>query len=121
MPRTKRTSETEVSKEPPEKAEGNAASKSNKEKSKKVLSPFPDKFYCSFCRNLDDGKRLLIAGPNNIFICDKCVEVASAILLQEECANLETNWRERMIDLLAHPDKFSVKPPKAKHKKETSK
>jgi len=44
----------------------------------------PSKFYyCSFCRKPSEQSRRLIAGPNNIFICDECVEVCVTVLYQE--------------------------------------
>ncbi|MDR0524803.1 MAG: ATP-dependent Clp protease ATP-binding subunit ClpX [Spirochaetaceae bacterium] len=39
---------------------------------------------CSFCGKSADMARRLIAGPNDIFICDECVEVCRKILLEEE-------------------------------------
>jgi ATP-dependent Clp protease ATP-binding subunit ClpX len=35
---------------------------------------------CSFCGKSADMARRLIAGPNNVFICDECVEVCRKIL-----------------------------------------
>ena len=39
---------------------------------------------CSFCGKSADMARRLIAGPNDIFICDECIEVCRKILLEEE-------------------------------------
>ena len=39
---------------------------------------------CSFCGKSGDSARRLIAGPNDIFICDECIEVCRNILSQEE-------------------------------------
>jgi len=39
---------------------------------------------CSFCGKSGDMARRLIAGPNDIFICDECVEVCRKILTEEE-------------------------------------
>ncbi|MDR2370879.1 MAG: ATP-dependent Clp protease ATP-binding subunit ClpX, partial [Treponema sp.] len=39
---------------------------------------------CSFCGKSADMARRLIAGPNDVFICDECVEVCRKILLDEE-------------------------------------
>lgn len=32
--------------------------------------------YCSFCRKPRCEARVLVAGPDNLFICNECVEVA---------------------------------------------
>jgi ATP-dependent Clp protease ATP-binding subunit ClpX len=39
---------------------------------------------CSFCGKSGDSARKLISGPNDIFICDECIEVCRKILTQEE-------------------------------------
>jgi ATP-dependent Clp protease ATP-binding subunit ClpX len=39
---------------------------------------------CSFCGKSADTARRLIAGPNDVFICDDCVEVCRKILAEEE-------------------------------------
>jgi ATP-dependent Clp protease ATP-binding subunit ClpX len=39
---------------------------------------------CSFCGKNTDMTRRLIAGPNDIFICDECIEVCRKILADED-------------------------------------
>ncbi|MDR3131146.1 MAG: ATP-dependent Clp protease ATP-binding subunit ClpX [Treponema sp.] len=39
---------------------------------------------CSFCGKNADMTRRLIAGPNDVFICDECVEVCRKILVEED-------------------------------------
>ena len=39
---------------------------------------------CSFCGKSADMARRLIAGPNDVFICDECVEVCRKILTEED-------------------------------------
>jgi ATP-dependent Clp protease ATP-binding subunit ClpX len=39
---------------------------------------------CSFCAKSADMTRRLIAGPNDVFICDECIEVCRKILNEEE-------------------------------------
>ncbi|MCL2479010.1 MAG: ATP-dependent Clp protease ATP-binding subunit ClpX, partial [Treponema sp.] len=39
---------------------------------------------CSFCGKNENVVRRLIAGPNDIFICDDCVEVCRKILAEED-------------------------------------
>ena len=39
---------------------------------------------CSFCGKRADMARRLIAGPNDVFICDECVEVCRKILFEED-------------------------------------
>jgi ATP-dependent Clp protease ATP-binding subunit ClpX len=38
---------------------------------------------CSFCGRGQDEVRRLIAGPGNVFICDECVALCSAIIAEE--------------------------------------
>ncbi|MDR2518021.1 MAG: ATP-dependent Clp protease ATP-binding subunit ClpX [Spirochaetaceae bacterium] len=40
--------------------------------------------FCSFCGKSADMARRLIAGPNDVFICDECVDVCRKILLEED-------------------------------------
>lgn len=54
----------------------NKAVKSNPEKTPIVRN-------CSFCGKSSEVSRRLIAGPNNIFICDDCVSVCVHILSEE--------------------------------------
>jgi len=39
---------------------------------------------CSFCGKSADMARRLIAGPNDVFICDECIEVCRKILHEED-------------------------------------
>jgi ATP-dependent Clp protease ATP-binding subunit ClpX len=39
---------------------------------------------CSFCGKSTEIARRLIAGPNDVFICDECVEVCRKILTEED-------------------------------------
>ena len=36
--------------------------------------------YCSFCGKGKEFTKQLIAGPNNIFICDECIELCKDML-----------------------------------------
>ncbi len=42
-----------------------------------------DKIRCSFCGKTQDQVRKLIAGNNNVFICDECIDLCSEILDEE--------------------------------------
>jgi ATP-dependent Clp protease ATP-binding subunit ClpX len=46
---------------------------------------------CSFCGKSADMARRLIAGPNDVFICDECIEVCRKILTEED-HELTTNF-----------------------------
>ena len=46
-----------------------------------------DRIRCSFCGKTQDQVRKLIAGNNNVFICDECIDLCSEIL--EEEGNLQ--------------------------------
>lgn len=39
--------------------------------------------HCSFCGKAQNEVRKLIAGPNDIFICDECIELCSEIIEEE--------------------------------------
>ena len=39
-----------------------------------------EKIRCSFCGKTQDQVRKLIAGNNNVFICDECIDLCSEIL-----------------------------------------
>ena len=42
-----------------------------------------EKIRCSFCGKTQDQVRKLIAGNNNVFICDECIDLCSEILEEE--------------------------------------
>ena len=52
----------------------------------------PHKAKCSFCNRNQSIVQKLIAGPEDVFICDNCVELAHSIIFSEkkETQNLET-------------------------------
>lgn len=47
-----------------------------------------EKVRCSFCGKTQDQVRKLIAGSNNVYICDECIELCSEIL-EEEFADMD--------------------------------
>ncbi len=47
-----------------------------------------EKVRCSFCGKSQEQVRKLIAGSNNVYICDECIELCSEIL-EEEFADME--------------------------------
>lgn len=40
---------------------------------------------CSFCGDTEHLAETLIAGPGDLFICDKCVEECMRLLLESRC------------------------------------
>ena len=42
-----------------------------------------DKIRCSFCGKTQEQVRKLIAGTNNVFICDECIDLCAEILEEE--------------------------------------
>ena len=42
-----------------------------------------DKIRCSFCGKTQDQVRKLIAGSNDVYICDDCIELCAEILEEE--------------------------------------
>ena len=58
-----------------------------------------DKIRCSFCGKTQDQVRKLIAGTDNVYICDDCIELCSEIL-EEEFADQEKGPDFSGINLL---------------------
>ncbi len=58
------------------------------------------KIRCSFCGKAQDEVRKLIAGPNNIYICDECIDLCSDILEEEFEEQSEETATEKDINLL---------------------
>lgn len=56
------------------------------------------KLCCSFCGKPEDLVRKLIAGPNDAYICDECVDICAEILDEEMGETVETE--ELQINLL---------------------
>ncbi|MCL2609857.1 MAG: ATP-dependent Clp protease ATP-binding subunit ClpX, partial [Treponema sp.] len=65
---------------------------------------------CSFCGKSADMARRLIAGPDNIFICDECVEVCRQILIDED-AELSSQFSGDIptpVEIKAFLDQFVI-------------
>ncbi len=56
--------------------------------------------YCSFCGKPQDLVDKLIAGPNNIFICNECVEICGEIIEEEREKEEPKKHSEKEIKLL---------------------
>jgi hypothetical protein len=83
-------------------------------KSTELLTPIVH--YCSFCRKSSETQQRLIAG-SYAFICDECVEICVAILLDDN----KKEWTERLEKILSGKKKFKIqdvnkKPPKRRKK-----
>jgi len=63
--------------------------------------------YCSFCGRPSSETRRLIAGPNDIFICEECVEVCVKILYQVS----PTEWNKLLLKIIADPKNKKALPP----------
>ena len=71
--------------------------------------------FCSFCNKSSLKAYRLIAAPNNIFICDECIDICNRILLEES----KDIWRNRLLDILAQEaNKEPVKKIKSKPSQE---
>ena len=124
-------SSTETKKKTVKSAPKNSAQKN--EPPQKVV-------FCSFCNREPSSLRLMIAGPNNIFICEECIEVCVRIFLQVEIEDEQKSkefggkqkrkpkallWQKRLLEIMADPYKNCLppenqqKPLKNKSKKET--
>jgi len=79
----------------------NISSKPKQTKSQKLkdaASP-PVFCYCSFCRKPSETRKRLIAGLDNIFICDECIEVCVRVLFQDD----PKEWYDHLTRILAMP------------------
>ena len=52
---------------------------------------------CSFCGKTQDMVQKLIAGPNDVYICDECVEICSDIV-EEALEEADVRSREEALD-----------------------
>ncbi len=59
-----------------------------------------DKIRCSFCGKTQDQVRKLIAGTNNVFICDECIDLCAEILDEEMEDQEQSNAGLNDINLL---------------------
>jgi hypothetical protein len=59
----------------------------------------PSDLHCSFCGKSQDEIRKLIAGPDEIYICDECVDLCNDIIA-EECDQEEPEAGARSIPSL---------------------
>jgi hypothetical protein len=114
-----RNNETPKAKAPENKSAkpaGGTAPKSDT-KSKKPTK-LPEDILCSFCGKPSNRAKQLIAGPNNIFICDECLEICVTILLEES----PFDWNIRLLRLIANPVRNTIlsfaKPPEKKKKED---
>ena len=57
-----------------------------------------DRVRCSFCGKPQEQVKKLIAGNNNVFICDECIDLCAEILEEEMDDNEEVDLGE--INLL---------------------
>lgn len=55
-----------------------------------------EKVHCSFCGKSEDDVKRIISGPNDVFICNECVDLCKEVLDEEEEAILDAE----LIDLL---------------------
>ena len=51
-----------------------------------------DQIRCSFCNKSQAQVKKLIAGPNDTYICDECVEVCSEIIEEEMAYDEKDSW-----------------------------
>ena len=65
------------------------------------------KIRCSFCNKSEDQVRKLIAGPNDVYICDDCIEICIEII-EEELADDYGDHVEQEINLLKPEEIKSV-------------
>ena len=115
MAKAKEKPKPKASKIEPEKAAGKATPKNRTPKPKEKDLPAVEGQKCSFCGHLPITTNLMIAGPppNNCFICENCVEVCLAILLDED----STEWTRRLLRLMQSvPKKSKVIPLENKKK-----
>ncbi len=86
------------------------------------MNYIPGSHHCSFCGRSDLEVEHLIAGPNNVYICNRCVERLQIKLLEAQGASpyafpAEQFQIERLIsprEMMAHLDEYVVGQEQAK-------
>ena len=86
------------------------------------MNYIPGSHHCSFCGRSDLEVEHLIAGPNNVYICNRCVERLQIKLLEAQGASpyafpAEQFHIERLIsprEMMAHLDEYVVGQEQAK-------
>ena len=58
----------------------------------RILGRNDDQIRCSFCNKSQAQVKKLIAGPNDTYICDECVEVCSEIIEEEMAYDENNSW-----------------------------
>lgn len=58
----------------------------------RILGRNNDQIRCSFCNKSQAQVKKLIAGPNDTYICDECVEVCSEIIEEEMAYDENDSW-----------------------------
>ena len=56
---------------------------------------------CSFCGKTEDQVARLVAGPDGVYICDKCIEICADIVFDEE--NITPEQRDYSLEELPKP------------------
>ena len=58
----------------------------------RILGRNDDQIRCSFCNKSQAQVKKLIAGPNDTYICDECVEVCSEVIEEEMAYDENDSW-----------------------------
>ena len=70
---------------------------------------------CSFCGKPKELANMLIAGPNNVFICDECIEVCKNVIKEgDQKASKDVVKLLKPQEIKAELDKYIVGQEKAK-------
>jgi len=71
---------------------------------------------CSFCGKAQDQVGKLVAGPNNVYICDECIELCRDIIAEDELTMPEGNFETlpKPRELKAMLDEYVVGQEEAK-------
>jgi hypothetical protein len=117
MAKSKEPSKTATATKKTSKASSKAPAIPPKTSSENADYPPSKEYYCSFCKKSSTEVLALIAGPNNIFICDNCIEFCVAVLLDDDRENRGKVWQKRIFATLANPSKLLKKPKRKPRKK----
>ena len=88
----------------------------------RITGKTPDKIRCSFCGKSQGQVRKLIAGSNNTYICDECIELCGEILEEELAKGGEEETAElaerinlvKPMDLKEYLDEYVIGQDEAK-------
>ncbi|HPE38444.1 MAG TPA: ATP-dependent Clp protease ATP-binding subunit ClpX [Bacillota bacterium] len=80
--------------------------KTRKDSDKKSGGNFPPIIRCSFCSKTEQEVARMLAGPNDIFICNECIDLCESIISEDDACNAKETMRPGVMDHLPTPSEL---------------